>query len=144
MEDVIIEVMKGEHIAKVAEKLVAAARESGSVTEATFNDVRLVATPDSSADDVYRYYADECRRGAATDSRDFDAARIRRLEYTNERLRIELAELRESARAEAADLRIKLQAAVSVLLEFAGRLGVGDDELADRLADAQMRAEARP
>jgi hypothetical protein len=61
----------------------------------------------------------------------------------NQALRAEVARLCPFE-AEVADLKNKLLAAVSVLLEFAGRLGVGDDDLADRLADAQMRAEARP
>jgi hypothetical protein len=68
---------------------------------------------------------------------------IEELGKVSARLKAEVERLRPFE-AEAADLRIKIQAAVSVLLEFAGRLGVGDDELADRLADAEMRAEPRP
>jgi hypothetical protein len=61
----IIEVMPGEHIARAAEKLVAAAKALGSTVEATFNGVRLVAHPGSSVGDVCRHYDDECSRSAA-------------------------------------------------------------------------------
>jgi chromosome segregation ATPase len=45
---------------------------------------------------------------APADPRDFDAARIRRLEFANEQLRLELAELRGDAQAEAERLRAEL------------------------------------
>jgi hypothetical protein len=80
----------------------------------------------------------------AADSRDFDAARIRRLEYSNERPTVGFAEQLGAAHAEIDDLRTKVRAAVRVLLEFAGRLGVTDAELADLLAEAEMRTKGRP
>jgi hypothetical protein len=61
----IIEVTAGEHIARTAEKLVAAAKTLGSAVEATFNGVRLVAYPGSSVGDICQHYDDECSRSAA-------------------------------------------------------------------------------
>jgi hypothetical protein len=87
---------------------------------------------------------DAMRAVAAADEIDRLRADVERHESYGGGLEGRLAEQAEclgAAQAEIDAINAKVLAAVSVLLEFAGRLGVGDDELADRLAEAQMRAE---
>lgn len=59
-----IEIMPGEHIGRAADRLVAAAKGAFAVVETTFNGVRLVATPLSTAGEICRHYDDECARQA--------------------------------------------------------------------------------
>jgi hypothetical protein len=61
----ILEVFAGEHIGRAAGRLVAAAKATNAMVEATFNGVRLVATPLSTAGEICRRYDDECHRQAA-------------------------------------------------------------------------------
>lgn len=53
----------GTHVAKAAEQLVDA-RLHGGVARGTFNDIELVADAGTTADDLVRFFEDECSRRA--------------------------------------------------------------------------------
>ena len=54
-----IDFLGGEHIASAAAKLVEAAKAHGAA-KGKFNDIELIAKPDSSPDDLVAYFEREC------------------------------------------------------------------------------------
>jgi hypothetical protein len=56
------ELRAGEHITNAARAMVALATSSNETVTAKFNDIELLAYPNSSAEDILKYYNAECDR----------------------------------------------------------------------------------